>query len=434
MKKELKQAIDNIISDFKRMTSLNCSFYPCTDVSQLRFEIDDSNWFCKKIASTPDAYRLCEKKRLRLMTGAIQTGEPIFSECHAAIGEFTVPCYSEKKLIGIFVAYTVPAVEFVPNILRQKDYYLKQFGIPAHELEQYLEENPALERHRMRPSMLLLHSLVRMNIDSGFLPSINTGNLPGVEVASTNGDVTSDYPLSFTNIILEGEKGENPYKLIEANAVQLTHRLYTYLRTGRIAQAKEQYERLFRPALLDENIRAIRFNTLTAYFRLAEFLMRESPDFWDIYQLSIPIPELIMTADSSADIDRLLAEYLEDVITCYGGSVNKSPIVNRMVEFIENNYHKPITLEMLANQLHMSPAYASRLFKKYMGVNLKWYLNEVRMDATYNYLKRTQIPIQEIAIKVGYVEIRSFYKMFKSHFGVTCSQIRELYSSQQKNK
>jgi len=282
--------------------------------------------------------------------------------------------------------------------------------------------------------MLLLHALVKMNIDSGFQPSINTGKLPGFEVDSFNEEETVDYPLSFTNIVLEGEKGSNPYNLVESNAVMLTNRLYTHLCTGQIVQAKEQYQRLFRPALRDENIQSVRFNTLTAFFRLANFLMKKSPVFWDVYQLSLPVTDRIMAANSSEDIEKVLAEYLEEIITGFGWGADKNPVVRRMLEYIENNYHKPITLKTLSDQLHMSTAYASRLFKKYMGVNFKWYLNEVRMDATYNYLKRTQISIHEIAEKVGYVEVRSFYKMFNTHFGVTCSQIRELYSSQQKKQ
>ncbi|MCL1828440.1 MAG: helix-turn-helix domain-containing protein [Oscillospiraceae bacterium] len=430
MDREIESTIEKILSEFKRLTQLNCSFYPYSEKTHLRLEIDESNWLCRRIAANPDACKLCEKKRIKLMSGAMQTREPVFSECHGGIGEFVVPCYSRKKLLGIFVAYTVPAIEYAQNMLEQKDYYREQFGISGDELERYLKGIPALERHRMRPSMLLLHSLIRININSGFLPSVNIGKVPGFEEDPAEEEEPPEYPLSYMNIILEGEKGDNPYKLVESAAVQLTHRFYSYLHSGRMIQAKEQYHRLFRPALRDEEIYLVRFNTLTTFFRLITYLMKWAPDFRSIFEISVSIPERITAASATEEIVEILDEFLEVVITSYGEFDIRSPIVKRMVEYIENNYDKPITLEKLARSLHLSTSYASRLFKKYMGVNMKWYLNEVRMDYAYNYLKQTQIPIQEVAKKVGYVEIRSFYKMFKSHFGVTCSQIRNLYSSQ----
>lgn len=431
MDKKLALSIENIISEYKRLTHLECSFYPYTSESQFRFEISESNWFCKKIASNPSACKLCEKKRMKLLVGAMQTHEPIFSECHGGIAEFAVPCFSDRKLMGFFISYTVPSVEYAPNIFQNKEYFQEQFDISEQDLAKYLEEIPTLGRHWMRPSMLLLHSLVKMYIYSGFLPIINEGKLSGFEGESDDMESDLDRPPSFANIVNEGEKSENPFRSFELNSVQLTHKLYTYLSTGRKIQAMEQYERLFSPALQGEDIESVRFNTLAAFFKLSTFLIKEVPYFWSIFQLSLPIPGRIMTADSNERIKEVLDEYLEEVSACYGWDDVRNPIVARMVEYIETNYSSPITLEKLSRQMQISSAYASRLFKKYMGVNFKWYLNEVRMDATYNYLKRTQVPIHEIAERVGYDEVRSFYKMVKSHFGLTCSQIRELYKTQQ---
>ncbi|MDR0851605.1 MAG: AraC family transcriptional regulator [Clostridiales Family XIII bacterium] len=157
--------------------------------------------------------------------------------------------------------------------------------------------------------------------------------------------------------------------------------------------------------------------------------MQEIPQFGDAYRVSKAMPERILLAKTSDEIREILDDYLDEIMTAYQNKRISNPIAQRMLELIEKDYAQQLTLSTMAEKLHISSAYASRVFKENTGVSFKWYLNEVRMDATYNYLKRTNMPIHEIAMKVGYVEVRSFYKMFKSHFGVTCSQIREMYSS-----
>ncbi len=142
----LQGKIDAILQEFNQISKLESHFFPCRDQTDLRFDIDRCNWFCAKIAASPAGCELCTHKRLQLMEAALRTRKPHFSECHAGIGEFIVPCYYNQQLLGLFVTCTVPAVEYLPNVLRHSELYQKQYNISREELLQYLDSIPQIQR------------------------------------------------------------------------------------------------------------------------------------------------------------------------------------------------------------------------------------------------------------------------------------------------
>ena len=55
-------------------------------------------------------------------------------------------------------------------------------------------------------------------------------------------------------------------------------------------------------------------------------------------------------------------------------------ITRRIVEIVQEQYDKDISLEYCAAVMNFNPAYISRVFKKEMGVSFSEYLSEYRMN------------------------------------------------------
>ncbi len=96
-----------------------------------------------------------------------------------------------------------------------------------------------------------------------------------------------------------------------------------------------------------------------------------------------------------------------------------------IVKYLEENYARDIKIQEIENLVYMSPAYASRLFKKETSFSIQSCLINIRMKHAQDLLISTDMPIKDIAMAVGYSDIRGFYKMFAKYFGVTCSEMRE---------
>lgn len=94
-------------------------------------------------------------------------------------------------------------------------------------------------------------------------------------------------------------------------------------------------------------------------------------------------------------------------------------IVEEAVRYIEENYHKPLTLELLAQELACSVGYLSKLFKEKMQTSPIHYLGEMRVNKAAKILLETDTTLQEIAEHVGYLDGHSLSRSFKRHKGIS---------------
>jgi two-component system response regulator YesN len=99
-------------------------------------------------------------------------------------------------------------------------------------------------------------------------------------------------------------------------------------------------------------------------------------------------------------------------------------IIHFVTTYVLANYAKDITLESVADKLNITGGYLSTYFKEKRGMNFNDYVNSVRIEMAQNYLKHSNLKIQEVASKVGYQNLNSFNRMFRKFSGVTPSDYR----------
>lgn len=103
-----------------------------------------------------------------------------------------------------------------------------------------------------------------------------------------------------------------------------------------------------------------------------------------------------------------------------------------VMDEINHNYKKRITLNQLAKKYHFSPSYLSRLFLKETGLHFNDYLANLRLAEAISQLVFTSKSVNEIAEQSGFADNRAFLDAFKRANGVSPSTYRKQVSGESK--
>ena len=96
------------------------------------------------------------------------------------------------------------------------------------------------------------------------------------------------------------------------------------------------------------------------------------------------------------------------------------------LKYIEENYSEPISLERLAQEAGYSLSYFESKFLKEMGITLKNYVNNYKVERAKELLISTDAPITDLAYRMGWSSSNYFCTVFKKYAGVSPLQYRKL--------
>ncbi len=96
----------------------------------------------------------------------------------------------------------------------------------------------------------------------------------------------------------------------------------------------------------------------------------------------------------------------------------RSELMDRVYRFVTERLSE-VTLQSVADYVHLHPVYVSNLFKQESGENFSTFVLRLRMDKAVQLLKNKDLKVSQIALEVGYQKPQYFIKLFKSHFGMT---------------
>lgn len=95
--------------------------------------------------------------------------------------------------------------------------------------------------------------------------------------------------------------------------------------------------------------------------------------------------------------------------------------------YIEKNCTQPLTLERVAEQVHLNASYFSTAFKKETGKNFSEYLSDCRISEAKRLLRESNLSIAQICTAVGYVDNKHFSRLFTKSVGLKPSAYRALH-------
>ena len=104
-------------------------------------------------------------------------------------------------------------------------------------------------------------------------------------------------------------------------------------------------------------------------------------------------------------------------------------VIEKMKIYIQKNYNKNLTVEMLSSFFIMNRSYLSHLFKEKTGEKFVDYLNNIRIEKAKELLATSNKKMYQIAKLVGYDNVKYFFRVFKKKVGKTPEQWRISHGS-----
>lgn len=99
--------------------------------------------------------------------------------------------------------------------------------------------------------------------------------------------------------------------------------------------------------------------------------------------------------------------------------------VQTVKRFIDNNYRRNLTMDEIAAEVYRSNDYVKKQFKQFYGMTPYAYYLDLKLTHAKYLLQNTNLPIKQIADKLGYKSDRYFSKRFREAVGITATQFRK---------
>ena len=98
-----------------------------------------------------------------------------------------------------------------------------------------------------------------------------------------------------------------------------------------------------------------------------------------------------------------------------------------MRHYIDKNLNKNITTAAVAEHFHITPIYASRVFKSQYNQTINQYIITSTLDLAAQWLKNSDFTIGEISDLLGYCNDNYFANQFKKYHGISPKQYQLQY-------
>ena len=141
---------------------------------------------------------------------------------------------------------------------------------------------------------------------------------------------------------------------------------------------------------------------------------------------------LAQTINLAIEISKILADINNDKLARVHYSEYTYPQLNICIQYINNNLHRPIALDDIVEQLHISRSRIQHLFKHVMGYSISDFICKQKMQLAYSMLNSGKSPT-ETAQALGYEYYSTFHTAFKKFYGYSPKdQVKNRKSQEQK--
>lgn len=101
--------------------------------------------------------------------------------------------------------------------------------------------------------------------------------------------------------------------------------------------------------------------------------------------------------------------------------------IERVFEYMNENFNKRISLSDVAKIANMSEVSFSRFIKKHTGFSFVETLNDIRMGHVTRMLIDTNLTVAEVAFCCGFNNMANFNRVFRNKKGMTPNMFRKTY-------
>lgn len=114
-------------------------------------------------------------------------------------------------------------------------------------------------------------------------------------------------------------------------------------------------------------------------------------------------------------------------VKCAGDVMFSNDLVCNLIEYVNNNINKEITIDELSLLFYFNKTYIMKKFKSELNISIHEYINTMRIYNSLSYFKDDNY-ILSIAFKNGFNSLEYFSEMFKKNMGVSPSVYKKYLS------
>jgi two-component system, response regulator YesN len=217
----------------------------------------------------------------------------------------------------------------------------------------------------------------------------------------------------------------------ETGLKQLEEKLENHIKAGLPEKVEESLEQLRagivaqrNVPLADLRIIALKFSTML-FFEIEKWIKEETTSF-----NSSEVYKDIMKMQSLTEMVELLRGLVRQWSQAMYQKQEKSRFshVDQAIQYIREHYHdSSLTLQKVADLIHVSTPYLSNLFKLEKGFNFGDFLLELRMKKAMEILRESDAKTYEVCEKVGYNNPQYFSICFKKYTGCTPAEYKKKF-------
>lgn len=368
--------------------------------------------FCKLFQKHLPPYDTCEKMHISASKRAISLGEAYIFACHADLNHIVYPLFTKNTflgsiLVGPFLMDSADSI-LISDITKKYSYTTEE------ALELYDESNslpviePALVNHISHLLFYMFSNLIAESKQELF-----NNNQKLLQQSRINESIQR---YKAENFQPSGYPYEKEKELINQVKKGDAHAAYAVLND------------MLGYVLFSEgnSLEIVKSRAIELCSLLSRTAIEGGAPTDSILKLNNHFLQNLQTIHSMDTLCYKLQEIVEtfsESMFNYIPSKN-SEIIKRALAYIYQHFNTAITLEDVADHVHLHPSYFSSLFKKSTGSSFKEYLNMVRIEESKRLLTNTDFSIIDIAISVGFEDQSYFSKVFKKFTGLTPKQFR----------
>lgn len=397
------------------------TFYQCMNLpiqvldenGQILHSCGGTTTFCSLFKKKLPPNETCAKLHADASKIAMDLGGPYIFSCHANLNHIVMPLINQNALFGSILAG--------PFLMDEADSILiedisKRYSYTPHELLELYDESktlpiipPAKVTHLSKMMYYMFAGLIS---DSKQQLIINRNKLhqqsrinESIQMYKTSGTFSSDnYPYEKERLLI------------------------SKLKTGDVNESKALLNDLLGYVFFSQgsNLEIVKSRSLELCSLLSRAAIEGGATSDSILKVNNQLLTIIPTLSNMDALCYKLQEAIDAFTDCMFEHVptKNSEIIKKAIKYISKNYANDLTLELVANHVHLNPTYFSTLFKQSTGSSFKEYLNMVRVEESKRLLANTDYALIDIAIATGFEDQSYFTKVFKRYTGLTPKQFR----------
>lgn len=409
------------IIEKRKLRELLETFYQCINLpiqvldetGEILDTFGDCHNYCKIFKHFLPKGESCTKLHSNASKLAMSLGETYIFSCHSNLNHIVFPLTNNNVLLGSILAG--PFLMDEPDSLLLSDIGEK-YSIPTAPLLEMYEEAGSLPV--FEPAKVTYISRLLYYMCSGLVT-----------------DSRTQFNLNHNKLYQQSKINES-IQMYKASP-QVNSRVYPYekekalitkLKTGDTEQAKALLNDLLGYVFFAEgnNLEVVKSRALELSSLLSRAAIEGGATSDSVLKVN---NQFLMSLQNITDLDDLCYKLQETIDVFTDCMFNYIPskgneIIKKAIRYISQNFSRSLTLDEVADHVHLNSAYFSTLFKQSTGSSFKEYLNMVRIEESKRLLANTDYSIIDISLATGFEDQSYFSKVFKKYTGLTPKQYR----------